>query len=205
MCNDYRYSNFCPEKKDIRNEKSTLINKINTVSRFTNHRNALDNIQFYRDYLSLYNQKCSYCGVTVSVVSIDLMQIDHFIPTASREEQLDNLSNLVLSCKNCNMSKYDLIIKNDYRDLLHPDKKLHNVFFRDKLYYIKPNEIYQNDLEINHFYKKLKLHHDVRRLDFLLVELTQMLKHINGNSPVVTKIYELKEYLLDKRNSFITV
>lgn len=80
--------------------------------------------------------------------------------------------NLVWSCISCNRGKREITIKPPYDDLLNVDNgNIAMVFRRDREFYIRICNTYQNDKFIQQFYKSLHLGYETRRLDYLGLQL----------------------------------
>ena len=81
-----------------------MLLKIEGVSK----RTSLD--EFYHILVSVGTNACFYCGVALGKRKV--VHVDHFIPWSF--VQTDHLWNLVLSCRNCNISKRDRIPKTTF-------------------------------------------------------------------------------------------
>lgn len=61
--------------------------------------------------------------------------------------------------------------------MLNPDNEnIAKVFERDRLYNIKIRKEYENNERIKQFYGKLRLGNEFRRLDFLLMNMMELLE-----------------------------
>ncbi|BDG43949.1 HNH endonuclease [Saccharococcus caldoxylosilyticus] len=78
-----------------------ILMKVENVSK----RSSLD--KFYNILISFGEKTCFYCGKTLGKRAV--VHVDHFIPWSF--VQADHLWNLVLTCRNCNLSKRDRIAK----------------------------------------------------------------------------------------------
>lgn len=170
--NDYRFSSSEPLNKNLNDKKTTLLKSI-SLTRFTNHFNAIKDDRFKKTFHDVYNSKCAYCGTTRLLVSS--FEYDHYIPRENKLSitNVDYLENLVLSCQKCNRLKSDFAFSEICKvNLLHPDKDEYSkVFFRDKYYVINIKPNYQKDTEIQKFYKQLELGTFHRQIDFLILDL----------------------------------
>ena len=91
-------------------------------------------------------------------------QVDHFINEASfpntteGRAEAGRMINLVWSCISCNRGKSGITIKPPYDELLNVDNgNIAGVFRRDKDYYIRICDTYQDDKFIQQFYDSLHL------------------------------------------------
>ena len=155
--NDYRNTTYCPELVDVERKKEELKQVIRVNGHpTTNNFYEIIRDEYKREYLKIYNYKCSYCGVSVLTTGYHMFEIDHYknkasYPTITAAGKMDNL---VVSCYTCNRSKGEMKIASEYIDKLQPDKvEIRNFFYRDDDYSIKIATDYQSDLEIIKFYK----------------------------------------------------
>lgn len=178
MKNDYRNTIYEISKKNIINEKNALEDKIKKehpkIKTIYNQINKKDG-NYNKQFRNIYNNKCAYCGISTDVISSDLFEIDHFICEASFNGDSMNagkINNLVLSCKKCNRAKKDFIWDEIYSLKFNvDDESITELFYRDKDYSIKIEKEYITDNSIYSFYIKLKLNEEIRRLDFLLMNM----------------------------------
>lgn len=96
------------EKYNDQGDTTNLLLKVENVSR----RSSL--AQFYQLLESYLNRNCFYCGKAIN--KKDGVHVDHFIPWSF--VQADQLWNLVLSCRVCNLSKSDRLTDNIYLNAL---------------------------------------------------------------------------------------
>ncbi len=92
------------EKFNEQGDTTNLLVKVENVSK----RASLD--QFYSLLASLYNGQCFYCGK--SIKKKESAHVDHFIPWSF--VQADQIWNLVIACKACNLSKNDKLATDLY-------------------------------------------------------------------------------------------
>lgn len=177
MTKDYRNTEYCPSFEDIEDKKKKLTDAINNKYPQTtvmyNKIRPRDG-EYIGDFREIYNHKCSYCGVSLKVIGVDSFEIDHYIYEKFFMDSAEagKTDNLVLACSKCNRGKGKFHIKDKYIKLLNPDKgSIANVFFRNEKYYIKIYEEFSDDEEIIKFYDKLKLNYQVKRLDYLLMNM----------------------------------
>ncbi|MEG2347080.1 MAG: HNH endonuclease signature motif containing protein [Cetobacterium sp.] len=199
---DYRNTTYCQKLEKINEKKLALKIKIRQDGHpRTENFYEIIRDHYKRDYLNIYNQKCSYCGVSVLTTGYHLFEIDHYknkasYPTVAAAGEIDNL---VLSCYTCNRGKSKLEIVDKYLDKLQPDNSgIRGFFYRDKDYSIKISDEYSKDTDIIKFYKSLKLDYEFRRIDFLLLNMDG-LYHKLKEGKLKTKIGELKGILKEKR------
>ncbi|MDQ0149643.1 HNH endonuclease [Eubacterium multiforme] len=205
MKDDYRNTIYCPKLKDVVVKKSCLDNRIKKEHprvKIIYNKVRENKGNYKREFMNIYNYKCSYCGNSINNLDYNLFEVDHYICESSFNsmELAGKLDDLVLACYDCNRNKKGLVIKNKYKELLNPDlEKIKEVFFRDENYYINITEGYIKDDFINVFYKQLKLGYQTRRLDFLLMNLRGLCKEISGHAES-EKIKEILIKLEEKRN-----
>ncbi len=205
MENNYRNTTYCLNLSDIEKKKTELNEEILKEHPRTKiiYKKIKDNSGPYKTkFMKIYNYKCSYCGASVHNIGLNLFEIDHYICESSFASEIaaGKIENLVLSCYDCNRSKSNFIIEEEYKDILNPDlQKINEVFYRDEYYYTRISEKYKTDAFINLFYKQLKLEYQTRRLDFLLMNIRGLCKNIE-EKPKVEKLYTILEKLQEKRN-----
>lgn len=178
MKNDYRNTIYEVLKKNIINEKNALEEKIKKehpkIKIIYNQINKKDG-NYNKQFRNIYNNKCAYCGISTDVINSELFEIDHFICEASFNGDSINagkINNLVLSCKKCNRAKKDFIWNETYSSKFNvDDESITELFYRDEDYSIKIEKEYITDNSIYSFYRKLKLDEEIRRLDFLLMNM----------------------------------
>lgn len=210
MTNDYRNTKYCPVLENVVNEKQNLEKSIR--EKHPRQKNMYNKIHdrstiFNRKFLEIYNCKCAYCGVSMKVLPAILFEVDHFVAESAYEDKAEagKVSNLVLSCYQCNRNKREFLIKDEYITRLCTDSgEIAEVFYRDLNYYICISENYRNDETIKAFYGKLQLDHQSRRLDYLLMNMRGLHKQIEQTSEG-GRLAEAILLLQEKRNEFISV
>ena len=60
--------------------------------------------EYEKDLRKDFQDTCGYCGKIVEVSKSDF-EIDHFIPKSLAKNKINDYSNLVYSCKQCNRKK----------------------------------------------------------------------------------------------------
>ena len=178
MKNDYRNTVYEVRNKNIIKKKNALEDRIKKehpkVKITYNQINKKDS-EYYKQFRDIYNNKCAYCGITTDVISSELFEVDHFICRSSfngDDINAGKINNLVLSCKKCNRAKKDFIWSVAYSSIFNvDDESITRLFFRDEDYSIKIEKEYITDESICSFYRKLKLDEEIRRLDFLLMNM----------------------------------
>ena len=182
---DYRNTKYSCALTDIDYRKQLLDKKIRSehkrakgVYEFVRKNEEEDG--YKRQFLEVYDNKCGYCGVSNTIISNELFEVDHFIHKKHsvfiEPWKANEIENLVCSCRFCNRKKGSFdTVKNTYKKL-HPDEgKINEIFERDYLYYIKISKKYSKDSSVIAFYKKLKMSSEVHRLDYLLMNLKDFL------------------------------
>lgn len=205
MKNDYRNTVYCPllveleKKKKILNEE---ICKAHPRARIIYNQIKDTNSSYKRKFMKIYNYKCSYCGNSIDNISSTLFEVDHYICESSfaSKEVAGKIENLVLACYDCNRSKSSFLIDKAYIDTLNPDREeIIDVFCRDDLYYIQISEKYKEDEYVKKFYEQLQLGYQVRRLDFLLMNIRGLCGRLDGKSQA-DKLNVVLRKLQQKRN-----
>ena len=169
---------------------------------------------FFKDFADIYHRKCAYCGTSVFIQPLENYEVDHYICESSFLNNTKGritagkIENLVLSCRNCNRFKSNLLIKNDYVKLLNPDdNSICNIFYRDTEFNIRIKDKFIKDEFINEFYDKLNLANEFRRIDYLILQQQHLLETLRGTKKITKKI-ELEllkniEILRQKRNNYL--
>ncbi|KAF5052922.1 MAG: HNH endonuclease [Sedimentibacter saalensis] len=205
MVDDYRNTEYCPILTEISSKKSALKKKIcEEHPRIRILYNQVKNKDscYKSQFMQIYNHKCSYCGNSIENIGTVLFEVDHYICESSfvSKEEAGKIENLVLACYDCNRSKSDYLIKDEYIETLNPDfEKIKDVFCRDELYYINISDEYKEDQFIIDFHNKLKLGYQTRRLDYLLMNIRGLCEKLDGN-PKVEKLNVALRKLQKKRN-----
>ncbi|SIS39856.1 HNH endonuclease [Salimicrobium flavidum] len=111
--------------------KDFLLEKVESIAQ-------RESLSPYREILlSRFENQCFYCGKALNTSNAQT-HVDHFIPWSL--VQSDNIWNLVLSCRTCNLNKSDKVPENYYLDqlverneylkveeaLIHEDRSLYN-------------------------------------------------------------------------------
>ena len=206
MNNDYRNTIYCNLKNDIVSEKKSLGERIQKehprVKIIYNQINKKGS-EYNKKFRIIYNNKCAYCGITTDVISSELFEIDHFICEASFNGdsiKAGEINNLVLSCRKCNLAKRDFKWSEEYSSVFNVDDgSIAKLFYRDEAYYIRIEKEYITDSVICSFYNKLKLSEEIRRLDFLLMNMYGFYEK-NSNDSRIRSILKYIVLLQRKRN-----
>lgn len=205
MASDYRNTIYCLELKDIAKNKKCLDDKIKKEhprAKIIYNQLKNTNSEYKKEFMNIYNYKCSYCGNSIDNLSSTLFEVDHYICESSytSKEDAGKIENLVLACYDCNRAKKALIIKDTYKNILNPDlETIKEVFCRDDMYYIRISEKYKNDEFVKKFYNQLKLGYQSRRLDFLLMNIRGLCR-VNEGNPKIEKLKSILINLEKKRN-----
>lgn len=206
MNNDYRNTKYCDLKNNIVFEKNSLEKKIKKehprVKIIYNQINKKDS-EYNKKFRIIYSNKCAYCGITTDVISYELFEIDHFICEASFNGdsiKAGDINNLVLSCRKCNQAKSDFKWNEEYSSMFNVDDgSITKLFYRDEDYSIRIEKEYITDRVIVSFYNKLKLSEEIRRLDFLLMNMYGFYEK-NSNDSRIRSILKYIVLLQRKRN-----
>lgn len=183
---DYRNTEYCPTLENVKDKKKALEEKIKFVhprQRIMYNKVHDRKTMFNKEFCSIYNCKCAYCGVSMDILPATLFEVDHYVAESLFDDKVDagKVDNLVLSCYQCNRNKKEFVIRGEYLEKLNTDDgKIANVFFRDDKYYIRIKDDYIKDDIINGFYKQLQLVHQSRRLDYLLINMQGLHKKLKG-------------------------
>lgn len=137
--------------------------------------------EYKRPFMKIYNDKCAYCGVSLSVLGghYDYFEIDHFIhkkhPQFSSDAEAGSIENIVLACHDCNHRKLNYSIPDSIQELVFPDgESIKSVFTRDNEYTIVVTESFQDNKDILEFYNKLGLGMTGKQLDYAIMRLLKM-------------------------------
>lgn len=206
---DYRNTDTCPVLTDVALKKSALEGKIRKdhkrakiMYNYVHDKRAA----YFKAFSEIYNSKCAYCGVLIGIIDIRMFEVDHFVcedvfsnDTTGRSEA-GKVNNLVLSCYSCNRGKGKLVIDGQYKKTLNPDDNaIAKVFMRDDNYYIKIQSVYAGDHIIADFYERLLLGSEFRRLDYLLLEINNLIQRLHD--PITAqKLEQCFGKLVVKRN-----
>ncbi len=204
---DYRNTKYCPSFDKLGDRKSELLRLVQMEHKKA--QNIYDYVSkrdgYKKDFASVYNYKCAYCGVSVDLLPLDGFEIDHVRYKKSFEKSYEAgcIDNLALSCRYCNRKKSDFPIPDDHMQVLHPDKDITACFDRDDLYniIIKPDKA--DDDIVNRFYNQMCLGDEVHRLDFLLMNMIGLSKKIEDKPVVKLHLCEAIATLRKKRNIWL--
>lgn len=205
MKNDYRNTVYCSPLVELEKKKKELneeICKEHPRARIIYNQIKDTDSSYKGKFMKIYNYKCSYCGNSIDNISSTLFEVDHYICESSfaSKEVAGKIENLVLACYDCNRSKSSFLIDKAYIDTLNPDREeIIDVFCRDDLYYIQISEKYKEDEFVKNFYEQLQLGFQVRRLDFLLMNIRGLCGRLDGK-PQADKLNVVLRKLQQKRN-----
>ncbi len=211
---DYRNADGCLVLTDMKQKKSTLENQIlqeHPRQRIMYNAIKNKNEQYFRIFAKIYNFKCAYCGAKMGDTDIRLFEVDHFVCKSSfpsdkqGHAKAGRTSNLAFSCYSCNRGKSNLAFDEIHQELLNPDNgSIATVFTRDDYYYIRVADTYSEDTHVQRFYKQLSLGSEFRRLDYLLLEMSNLASIKKEENPtLVEKLEQCIEVLLQRKNSNI--
>ena len=208
ITNDYRNTEYCPKLENVKNKKKALEEKIRTAhprQKIMYKKIHNRNTTFNKEFCSIYNCKCAYCGVSMDILPATLFEVDHFVAESlfDDKENAGKVDNLVLACYQCNRNKKAFEIEGEYTEKLNVDDgEIADVFFRDNKYYIRIKDNYVEDEVIKGFYNQLQLGHQTRRLDYLLINMQGLHKKLEGTVQG-GKLAEAIISMQRKRNKFV--
>lgn len=178
---DYRNTEYCPTLNKVDEQKQALEKEIKSKSpraKIIYNKVSNRDSAYHKKFAQIYNNKCAYCGALWGLLPVESFEVDHFLNEASfpktteGREEAGRMINLAWSCISCNRGKRGIVIKPPYDVLLNVDNgNIAMVFRRDRDYYIRIRNTYQDDKFIQHFYESLHLGYETRRLDYLCLQL----------------------------------
>ena len=204
---DYRNTKYCKILSGVDNKKQTLVCKIKN-----DHPRAVDMHTYISpnttvrktEFMDIYNGKCAYCGVSISLIPRTMFEIDHIIYKKSFPTKKDAgyIENLTLACHLCNNKKHDFLIPSEDLDKLHPDKELIKSFYiRNKNnYYIELSDEAKKHSTLVEFYYKLQLDGEIHRIDYLLMNMIGIMQKHKDNDKLCSKLGQALIMLQEKRN-----
>lgn len=208
MTDDYRRTRYCPQLIDLEKSKMSVVDEV-----LKDHPRAEDMHNFispnegrYKSlFIKAYNGKCSYCGVSLDLISKRMFEIDHFIyeksPKFKTKKEAGYIENLVLACQDCNRNKSSFVVDDESFLSLYPDgDQITSSFVRDDMYYIRISDAVSNDSRIKAFYEQLKLGSEMRRLDYLLMSMLGLQSTLDPDSDAYSKMGQAIKLLRTKRN-----
>lgn len=189
MVEDYRNTIYCPRFEDVSTKKALLKSEIESKHTIQDLYTAIspnEGTTYKPQFMKVYNHKCCYCGVRIPIIQKSLFEIDHFRnkkhPIFPSEASAGTIDNLVLACRKCNRAKSSFMINDeDYKNLYPDDGSIRNSFVRTDDYYIRVAPNMKGDSQVQRFYKQLKLDEEVRRLDYLLMNMRGLKEKISDN------------------------
>lgn len=206
---DYRNSEYCSELNDVANQKQVLEEEIKADcprTKIIYNKIRKRGSDYHKKFAHIYNFKCAYCGALLGLLPVENFEVDHFLNEASFPDttagkaQAGRMDNLVWSCVSCNRGKSGVTIKPPYDDLLNVDTgNIARVFSRDADYYIRVCDTYRCDEFIQLFYNSLHLGYEIRRLDYLGLQLEGKYR-CETDPERKAKLGEALSLLLKKRN-----
>ncbi len=208
---DYRNTDQCSILTDVNIKKNALEKRIKECHKKTQiiyNRINDKHGTYYKEFVAIYNYKCAYCGASLKFTDGRLFEVDHYIcesafskDTAGRSEA-GRIENLTFSCYSCNRGKGQLYIDDGHAPILNPDdNSIADLFYRDDEYYIKISNDYSSDEFIQLFYQELMLGSEFRRLDFLLLEMNNLIRKMQSSDKGLTqKLEQCMNRLIQKKN-----
>lgn len=206
---DYRNTSYNEYDHSLGDKKVKFMDdfKLNYPRAWNIYSYVNKNGQFYNiKFKNIYYDKCVYCGISTQVINSSNFEVDHFIPKAVLDvnlgydkKEIHGIKNLVNSCKMCNRGKLDFLCDAESIEMLHPDNnQLSLIFNRKTDFSIEINNEYVNNNVIKEFYTKLKLDNQLRRLDYLLMEMKDFCDRYEGES-IINEIQKLILKIESKR------
>ncbi len=157
-------------------------------------------------FRKLYQYKCVYCGITNDVISNEMLELDHYYPYTKRKDyngNINELANIVLSCHSCNRSKSSFLTEHSDKTIFHPDMVDLGVYFeRKKDYTVCIRNDYKTNTHVCAFYEQLKMKNYHRRLDHLIMMMSEFCKNCTDIT-LKNKLQDIKEELRKKRTEII--
>ena len=209
---DYRTTSGQLAYQNIEQKKAELTRNIH--KEHSNQKIDYNSIKnrgshFYEDFCTIYNWSCAYCGARRGIIDSQLFEIDHYICQSAFPKSTEGrakageVNNLVLACHDCNKRKSDFKLEGKYGILLNPDNNaIAKIFYRSDDYYIKVADEYKSDQIICQFYAQLNLGSELKRLDYLLLNIKELEdQQSEVNCIVSDKLDKIFSYLLKKRNA----
>lgn len=203
---DYRNTKYCPELKEILQKKEKLVLKIKEehprAKNMYNYIHSNDG-SYKKEFLDIYNYKCAYCGVSISIIPKSKFEIDHFVYEKSfaSKTEAGQIDNLILSCSDCNHNKSAFVFPEEDKPYLYPDDyKLGNTFVRDEKYYICIAKPFKDNKTVNDFYYKLRLDKELHRIDYLLMNMIGLRDNLQKTSKIRNIMNDAITFLYSKRN-----
>lgn len=209
MPNDYRNTKYCPAIDFIEEKKKIVRESIahdHPMAKDMHTYLRQDSKPYKTEFMKAYNGKCAYCGVSVEILPKHSFEIDHYIYEKSPQfggskAAAGSITNLILACHACNHRKSSFEIPNELELVLNPDKEaIKTVFVRDEEYYIKIANEHKSNPTIENFYKRLNLGGELRRLDYLLMNIMGLQKNLQNRQTPSNAIDNAVELLRKKRN-----
>ena len=208
---DYRNTDQCSLLTDIESKKRNLEKRIqqqHTRAKIMYKQINKKQGEYFIKFAEIYNNKCAYCGASRKFTDIRLFEVDHYVCEDAFPNDIEGhteagrVSNLVFSCYSCNRGKSNLYINSKYQPILNPDdNSISNIFSRDDQYYIRINKDYSEDELIQSFYIELSLGSEFRRLDYLLLEIDNLIAKVKeSNKALADKLEICKGRLSQKKN-----
>ena len=208
MSGDYRFTKYAVRAhSDIKREKQQLEVSIRQkhpqAQNF--YRLISDNFEYKKSLAKIYSNRCAYCGLHIFIGQLSSFQIDHIVSSdalkKNKKQPDHHVKNLALACQTCNRYKGNIDFLDPEMSLLYPDEvEITKVFIRDKDFYIRvANE--KNSPGIQMFYQKLLLGGQLKRVDFLLMnlhDLSEQHPEILELKAAFTKLLGLRSFIPPK-------
>jgi len=207
MVNDYRNTRHESILSNVIGKKLALRDAINIDRpRIRNYYDCIcdKKLSYCKNFSQIYNHKCCYCGISISIIDNSLFEIDHYIPKSTYIEinEANYIDNLVYSCRYCNRNKSNYVIDEEHRIILHPDYDIYKAYYRDEQFNIRISDEYSKDEIISRFYFMMKFEAQYRRLDYLIMELLDFC-NCNETESRISPIYRILYKLIKCRNKIL--
>ena len=186
---DFRNSKYCEKSfHNVKTRKDEFVqNLLKKHPKVEDHYRLIRECYKYKaEFASkVYDNKCAYCGVSTEIDPLSSYQIDHIIAKSLTEDvNVNHINNLALSCAWCNSRKKNIDIRNAF--FLNPDSPLFkNVFVRDRGFYIQISDEYKHNATVENFYKKIQYTNQKRRLDYLLMTISDLSCKVENDKLIV--------------------
>ncbi len=206
---DYRCTKYEPDLMIDKVKKEELRQVISSEHpRASNHYILIrkNEDKYKSKFAQIYNYKCAYCGVSTDLIPLQFFDIDHFIPSAnSEDEEINDISNLILSCKSCNIGKSNFaFLDNHTKNTCFPDNNsISEVYYRADDYTIQIKKEYSQNQDIVLFYNAIKLGSQLRRLDYLIVSMIGLKRYAleNEKSFFAADLSKVIDAMIRKKNT----
>lgn len=208
MSDDYRFTKyFVHHGNDIKSAKRALENKIQKEHPGAHnfYRLISRDFSYKKLFAEIYSYRCAYCGLHICTEQLASYQLDHIISIdvlKRRGKKANNrVENLAFACQSCNRYKGNTDLLEPEISSLNPDgEEIKKIFVRDEDFYIKIADG-KNSSGVQKFYEDLLLGAQLKRVDFLLMnlhDLSKLYPQISELDSAFKKLLELRSFLPPK-------